>query len=492
MRIVCAAAAAALAAGGATAQMKIVALPSKSPLVTFRVVFLTGAASDPADKPGTAALTAALLAQGGTRQMSYQEILDAFFPMAVSVGHHTDKEMTAFSATTHVDNLEKFYAIFRAMLLEPGWRDDDFKRLRDDAVNFLRVNLRDANEEELAKEVLYNEIYTGHPYGHHNVGTVSGLNKLTIEDLKRFYGANYTQSNLILGIAGGYPPDFVERMKKDFAALPAGKPRGGKQPPVRPLRGIRVTMIEKETRSVAISLGFPIAVRRGHPDFPALLVAQSYFGPHRMSGGRLYNRMRELRGLNYGDYAYIEYFPRGMFRLEPEPNLARRSQIFQIWIRPVEPPNAHFALRLALYELDRLIRHGLTPSDFERTRTFLSKYVNLLLKTQDAQLGYAIDSLYYGIPDYLTYIKSALPKLTVEEVNRAIRKHLRTTDLHIVIVAKNCEQLRKRLITGEPSPIEYNAPKPQDLLEEDKVVERWPIPLKPEAVRVLPVERVFE
>lgn len=492
MRLGTAAVALLLAGGTLLADIKTVALPSASPLVTFRVVFLTGSASDPSDRPGAAALTAAMLAQGGTRRMTYQEILDAFFPMAVSVGSQTDKEMTVFYATTHVDNLEKFYSIFRAMLLDPGWRPDDFNRLRDDAINFLRVTLRGTNDEELGKEALYNQIYAGHPYGHHNVGTVSGLRKLTVEDLKRFYRTHYTQANLILGIAGGYPPDFLERMKKDFSALPQGKPSSTALAAPAPVKGIRVTLIEKETRSVAISLGFPIDVRRGHPDFPALLVAQSYFGQHRMSGGRLYHRMRELRGLNYGDYAYIEYFPRGMFRFEPDPNLARRSQIFQIWIRPVEPPTAHFALRLALYELDRLIKQGLTQEDFERTRTFLSKYVNLLLKTPHAQLGYAIDSLYYGIPDYISYVKTALAGLTVEDVNRAIRKHLRTADLDIVIVAKNCDQLRKKLISGEPSPMSYNAPKPQELLDEDKIVERWPIPLEPEAVRVIPVEKVFE
>jgi zinc protease len=481
-----------LVAGTVSADVRVVALPSPSPLVSFRIVFLTGAASDPADKPGTAALTAAMLARGGTREMTYQAILDALFPMAVSVADHTDKEMTVFYATTHVDNLEKFYAIFRSMLLDPGWRQDDFKRLRDDAVNFLRVTLRGANDEELGKEVLYNQIYTGHPYGHHNVGTVSGLQRLTLDDLRRFYRAHYTRANLILGIAGGYPRDFVERMQRDFSALPQGKPAPVTRPAPAVGKGIRVTMIEKETRSVAMSLGFPIEVRRGHPDFPALLVAQSYFGPHRMSGGRLYQRMRELRGLNYGDYAYIEYFPRGMFRLEPEPNLARLSQIFQIWIRPVEPPTAHFALRLALYELDRLITRGLSQEDFERTRTFLSKYVNLLLKTDEARLGYAIDSLYYGIPDYISYVRSALDRLTVEDVNRAIRRHLRREDLHIVIVAKDCDRLRTKLLANEPSPMSYNAPKPKDILEEDKVVERWQIPLKPEAIRLIPVEKVFE
>ena len=69
----------------------------------------------------------------------------------------------------------------------------------------------------------------------------------------------------------------------------------------------------------------------------------SYFGQHRSSNSYLYQRLREARGLNYGDYAYIEYFPRGMFLMTPDPNLARQQQIFQIWIRPVEADNGMFA-----------------------------------------------------------------------------------------------------------------------------------------------------
>ena len=117
--------------------------------------------------------------------------------------------------------------------------------------------------------------------------------------------------------------------------------------------------------------------------------------------------MRELRGLNYGDYAYIEYFPDGMYKFEPDPNLARHEQIFQIWIRPVEPPNAVFALRLAIYELDKLVKHGISQNDFEKTRSFLSKYVNILTKTKSSELGYAIDSQYYGMPEYNQYPESS-------------------------------------------------------------------------------------
>lgn len=481
-----------LMAATLNAQPRLVTLPSQSPVVNLRLVFLTGAASDPAGKEGLAALTAAMLAQGGSRRMTYQQILDALFPMAVTVRAQVDKEMTVFSAETHLDNLEAFYEIFRAMLLEPGWREDDLKRLRDDAVNFLRVTLRGNNDEELGKEVLYNELYAGHPYGRHNLGKVSALEKLTLGDLRGFYARNYRQGNLIIGLAGGYPNDFPERLRKDFSRLPGGRPAPLKLPEPPPLRGLRVTMIEKETRSVAISIGFPIRVRRGDPDYPPLLVAQSYFGQHRMSGGRLYERIRQLRGLNYGDYAYIEYFPRGMFQFEPDPNLARQQQIFQIWIRPLEPPTAHFTLRLALYELDRLIRQGITKEEFERTRSFLSKYVNLLTRSKSAELGYAIDSLYYGIPDYNSYLKRALTQISHGDVNRVIRQHLRPTDLQIVVVAKNCEQLRQKLLADEPSPITYNAPKPPEILAEDKIVERWKLGLKPEDVRIIPVEKIFE
>jgi zinc protease len=243
---------------------------------------------------------------------------------------------------------------------------------------------------------------------------------------------------------------------------------------------------------VAYSIGFPIDVKRGDADYPALLVAQSYFGFHRNSWGRLFERMRQQRGLNYGDYAYIEYFPRGMFQFEPSPNLARRQQIFQIWVRPVEPPTALFTLRLAMFELDHLIKEGIPQDGFERTRSFLSKNVNLLMKTKSAELGYAIDSKYYGIGNYGDYLKSSLAKLTRDDVNRVIRKHLHTDNLAIVIVGQNMGALKAKLLSGEPSPMTYNSPKPDELLAEDKIVESWKLPLKAENVKVVPVDTVFE
>lgn len=470
-----------------------VLIPNSSPLVSFRLLFNVGAAADPKGKEGVAALTAAILASGGTSSMSYEQIVEAMYPMATQFSAQVDKEMTVFSGTTHIDNLQKYYQLISEMLLSPGWREDDFKRLKEDAVNFLRVNLRATNDEELGKEALYNFIYEGHPYGHHSEGTVESLERLTIEDLKRFYKSNYTRANLVVGLSGGYPAGFPSKVEEDFSKkLSPGKPLKIELPQPEKIDGLEMKVIRKNTRATGISFGFPISVTRGDADWPALLLVQSYFGHHRSSNGHLYQRIRRIRGLNYGAYAYIEYFPRGMFQFHPDANLARRQQIFQIWIRPVEPQNGLFSLRVALYELRKLIDNGISKEDFEETRLFLTKFVNVLTKSQDDQLGYGLDSNFYGIPNFTEYVRDRLARLTLEDVNRAIKKHLTADNVKVIVVANDAETFAKTAAEDRPSPISYPSPMPKDILEEDKLIVTYKLNLNSKNVEIVPVDQVFQ
>ena len=483
---------AALLATSPAAQSSSVLQPGTSPLVVFRVLFMTGAAFDPPGKEGLASLTAAMVAEGGSRSMTYQQIVDAMYPMATSVNWQVDKEMTVFTGTTHIENLDKYYGLLREMVLDPGFRQEDFTRLRDDALNFLKISLRESNDEELGKEYLYNVIYARHPYGHHNRGTIGSLQQLTLDDVRAFYRTHYTRANLVLGLAGGYPKGFEQNVERDFAKLAAGTPDTTRFDAPALGAGNRVAIVTRDTRSTAISLGFPIDANRAASDWPALAVVASYFGQHRSSNSYLYGRLREARGLNYGDYAYIEYFPRGMFQFTPDPNLARQQQIFQIWIRPVEVNTGVFTLRATLYEYEKLIRSGMSREAFEATRQFLTKYANVLTQTQSARLGYALDSRYYGLGDYTTYLRDALSKLTVEDVNRAMQRHLTTDRMQVVIVTKDPRPFQDAVAKNTPSPIVYNSPKPKEIMDEDAVIQRYRINVKPENVTVVPVERVFE
>ena len=59
-------------------------------------------------------------------------------------------------------------------------------------------------------------------------------------------------------------------------------------------------------------------------------------------------------------------------------------------------------------------------------------------------------------------------------------------------MAKDAAGLSAELTGTAPTPMHYNTSKPQDVLDEDKIVERWPLNLRPEDVKVVPVDTVFE
>jgi zinc protease len=301
----------------------------------------------------------------------------------------------------------------------------------------------------------------------------------------------YTRANLTLGVNGDVPREMLRTVQARLGELPEGTAAPTTTVSVKRTPGMRVEIIEKDTRATAISFGFPIDVTRGHPDYPALSLARAWLGEHRASSGRLYQRLREIRGMNYGDYAYIEAFPRGMFQFFPDPNLARRQQIFEIWIRPVVPENSHMALRIAVYELQKLVENGLSPQDFESTRSYLTKNVYVMTARQDQQLGYALDSRWYSIAEFTKYMRDALAKLTLEQVNAAVKRHLTARDLSVVYITKEAAGLKQALVSDAFSPIKYDAEKPAELLAEDKVVGALKLNIAADRVTITPVDQVF-
>ena len=469
-----------------------VAKPSaSSPLVDVAFIIHAGAGFDPEGKKGLATLTAAMIADGGSEAKSIDEINKAMFPMASGFNAQVDKEMTRLSGQVHKDNLDAWYELIRGQLLFPAWSEQDFGRIKTQVINAIQTDLVANNDEELGKEVLYTQIYSdGHPYGSLNLGNTSDIEAISLDDVKMFYREYYTIANMTVGLSGGYPDTFPARVSNDLQKLDAGVKAlldAGAAPMIE---GRHAKIIEKETPGVAVSFGFPIEVKRGDPDWVALWLARSYLGEHRSFNSHLYQRIRETRGMNYGDYAYIEYFPRGMFQFHPDTNLGRQQQIFQVWIRPVRSNNdAHFATRVAMYELGNLVENGMSESDFEATRAFLSKFVALLTDGQSRQLGYAIDSQYYGIDDFAAYVREGLASLTLEDVNRVIRENLDMTNMQYVFITRDGNDLRRRLESDQRSPMSYDAELPQEVLDEDQLIDNVPIGF--DSVTVVPADEVF-
>lgn len=479
--------------GKSTGEQMVLLPVKEDPTVSFRLWFRVGAQDDPAGKEGLAALTAAMLTRGATREHSYDQILEMLYPMAAGVNSQTDKEMTVIYGRTHKDNLMPYYHILKEVVTQPAFTPADFQRVKTNMINYIEKNLRYADDEELGKAVLGEFIFRGTPYGHLNEGHVSSLKSITLQDVKDFYRKYYTRDNLVIGLAGGYPADFVKQIRSGLAQLPAGKPAHPAPPQVEPIRGMQVEIVEKDANATAISFGYPIDVLRGSKDFYALAIANSWLGEHRNSASHLYQVIRETRGLNYGDYSYIEHFPHGGRRQFPPPNVARRQQIFEVWIRPVPNYAKLFAFRAAVRELQKLVDNGMSPQEFELTRQFLKNYVLHYAPTTMMKLGYWMDDLFYGIRDHhLEKFRKMMDELTLQDVNAAIKKHLQYKNMKVVFVTSEAAKLKEMLVNNTPSPISYRNPKPKKVLEEDKEIARYPLQVKPENIRIIPVEKVFE
>ena len=140
-----------------------------------------------------------------------------------------------------------------------------------------------------------------------------------------------------------------------------------------------MTIVEKDAPATAISIGAPIHILRGQPDWYPLAVANSWLGEHRHSGSHLYQVIREVARAELRRL----FLPR-TFRQR------RRSAISPAGRRPpaadlramaslrASHEAGHFALRVALRELKHMVDHGLSAEDFACAERRPGQYVSLL------------------------------------------------------------------------------------------------------------------
>jgi zinc protease len=462
-------------------------------VVAIRVVFNVGSADDPTGKEGLHALTAAMIAQSGTEKLTFGELSKKLYPFAASVDAHVDRDQITFSTEVAAESLDAFYPIFRDVLLTPRLDKESFDRLKARATSGLVDELKGANDEELGKEALAAMLYAGHPYGHPAVGTETGLAAITLDDVTAAKKSAFCKDRVVVGVAGGFPEGFEVGLGRDLAQLPACAGPRAALPVPKKTAGTKIVIVDKPSAdSTAISIGFPTELDRASDDFPAVAFFTASLGLHRQSAGVLYNRLRELRGFNYGDYMYPEYFEQEGWGRFPLPNIVRRQQMISIWLRPIKPENALFALRGALYYYRQRLETGIPDEEIGRFRGFLSRYIGLEQQTPARRLGFAMDDAAYGLAvPHVERMRTAWSGLTSAKLKDVVGKRFTKDDLTIVLVAKNGAAVKAAIVKGDKTPPKYDAPKPKEVTDEDRIIEALPFGVKDADVTVVPIATLF-
>jgi zinc protease len=469
----------------ATSPMQLVVLPvANKPIVSIRLVFRTGSVDDPAGKEGLTALTTRVLLEGGTKSLGSAQVLEALYPMAAELSSDTDKEFTTITGRVHRDRLPRFLEIMSETLLAPRFEERELTRLRSDQLNAVKNRLRQENDEELSKVVLDALLSEGHPYRHFTGGTEKGLNAITLEDVKAQWKNTFTQDRLIIGLAGAVDDALATQVKTTLGGLPAKGVVRAPLPTAPGPQGLTL-IVERDTQSTAGSFGFTTPLRRDSPEFMSLFIALSYFGEHRQEHGVLYQEVRERRGLNYGTYAYAQHYRQDGYASVPRPNILRSQQDVTLWLRPVTPDKAMFSTRAVLYFLEQLRSQPIPAERFETARGFLSGATRIWATTDQRRLGWAIDDLLGGTPDFLGSVRKALETATPEQAQAAVKQYLAPEALNFVYVTKDAAGLASALKSGAPSPITYASPKPPDVGKDDVAISTVKVPIAVEHLQII-------
>ena len=518
----------AVSAEEADSRFETVVIDSPSPLIQIVLMVRAGSAHDPAGKEGLAYLTARTLLEG-----AYGDAADPVTKEQLALrtrrwgagakpSVRVEKEVSVFYAQIPAEALDTYLQeIFGPLLTQPLFRREELDRLRDEVVEGISGPLRYEDLEGLGLNAIDHYVFAKTPYAHLPQGSLQGLKSIRRQDLQAFYRSHYWSENLILGLSTTRAG--VARKVRDAlrdigfrgTSNPVAQlaPAPSEAPPTFEGRELVIVSVPNAA-STGIHAAFPIDVNRRHPDYWPLYVAHVHFGVHRDSFGHLFREIRQKRGYNYGNYAYIEHFQDRPRHLFPPLNSPRRYQYFSIWIRPVGHAYTHHLLKALTWELEDFVRKGLSQEEVEKAKNKAKILYLNLAETVSRLVQSRLDDLFYGMKSsgYLPHYLERIEAVSAEQVNEALRRHLQARNLKYLVVTNRevAGQLASQVASGEKAtgktPQEYRVAVEEkdgaklyrlseeqlEILRRDAVWEAYPLEIRSEKIRVVPVERLFE
>jgi len=211
-------------------------------------------------------------------------------------------ETAVLSVHTLSRHIEKLLPVMQDMLTESIFPSEELEIYKQNTKQWLKVNLQKC--EFVAGRLIDNYLYgEDHPYGSNS--QLEDIDKLTTDDLKKFYQQYYLNGNCLIFVAGNLPHGIKNLLNDFFGKLTIAKPSFT-------LPDIKVSpAAEKKFRvqndpaavqgAIRIAQNFP---NRHHPDFKKVIVLNNVLGG--FFGSRLMGNIREEKGYTYGIYSYLQ------------------------------------------------------------------------------------------------------------------------------------------------------------------------------------------
>lgn len=385
------------------------------PIVVVRAWVRAGAVLDPLGKAGLANLTAELLTRG-TRTRTGRQIDQAIESVGASLSSEGGRDGITVSLSVLKKDLALGLDLLADVLLNPTFPQEEFDRKAQE----IRAAIQRAEEspETVAGKAFRRLIFPGHPYGTPLEGSVESVDTITRDDVAAFYAGSYRPQETVIAVAGDVTRDEIRAAVEQRLGGWSMSPPATPPPPVAALGVPAATRtIQREATQASVLIGEP-SVGRHHPDYYALQVASYILGGG--SASRLYQRLREERGLVYSVYSV----------LAP----GRYGALFEVGFQ-TRNDAVREALAIVREELTRLRQERVTPEELARTKAYLIGSFPLRMDTtgEVADLLLTIEEHGLGL-DYPRRLPRLIETVTIDALHRAVRTHWDPAAMTLVVV----------------------------------------------------------
>jgi zinc protease len=387
------------------------------PLLSLSFSFKGGAVLDEPSRKGTGNMVSGLLDEGAGPHdsLAFQTKLEE---LAVRMNFSAGRDSFSGSLRTLTRNRDAAFELLRLALNEPHFEAEAVARIRRQIITGLIEDQEDPGA--IGGRLWFKTAFPNHPYGASSKGGIASVKAITADDLRAFLAKALAKDRLTIGVVGDISAaDLGPLLDKTFGALPAST--AFTPLPEATLKGAGVLkVVEKAIPQSRVIFGGP-GLKRDDPDWYAGYVLNYVLG----GGGfasRLYEEVREKRGLAYSVYSY----------LYPLDHAA-------ILMGGVGTKNESVVETLAVIkeQIARLRDQGLTAGELANAKTFLNGSFPLRLTSSGriARLLLAIQRENLGI-DYLDRRADLINAVTLEDIDRVAKRLLRPEKLLIVVVGK--------------------------------------------------------
>jgi len=389
-----------------------------NPVISLSFAFRGGAALDPAGKAGLANFATGLLDEGAG-DLDSQAFQAALARDAIKLSFDAARDNIYGDLQTLTKNRDRAAALLAKALTAPRFDAEPVARVRSQIIAGIRSD--STKPQARAGKALARVLFPDHPYGRPVAGTIESVQAIERAELKRFARTRLVRDRLIVGVAGDVTP---AQLKTLLDTAFAGLPQSAAELPSVPEAGIagagEVVVLDQDVPQSWAVFGHG-GIPRDDPDYYAASLINYILGGGAFAS-RLYEEVREKRGLVYSIYTYLD--PRAHGSVIAGGLGAGNARVAE-------------ALDIVRREWRRLAESGPTKADLADAKSHqIGSFALRLSSTKGiAQILVAIQRENLG-RDYIDRRKALIESVTLKQARRVARELLAPEDLTVVVVGR--------------------------------------------------------